>query len=207
MIPVKPPALVLLVSSLLLGGCQLAPPADTTLSVVVGLYPYAYLAEAIGGDQVSVTNLTKPGAEPHDLELTTQQVIAIAQSDLTIYNASLQPAVDAAVAQAQPAHIIEASATVSEHLHAGDGGHDQGTLDPHTWLDPTLMIELARPIAAQLSAIDPANAATSSPPTPPSVTSPNATTSTRSPFPGCPPTMNPARRASPRFSDWRATWV
>ena len=32
-------------------------------------YPLQFLAERVGGDRVRVTNLAKPGAEPHDLEL------------------------------------------------------------------------------------------------------------------------------------------
>jgi zinc transport system substrate-binding protein len=117
--------------------------------VVVGLYPYAYLAQAIGGDRLEVVNLTRPGAEPHDLELTARDTIAVATSLLTIYQAGLQPAVDAAVAQAEPPGVLETTAIVP----LVDG-------DPHIWLDPSLMIRLARAIAWHLSALDPDGAAT-----------------------------------------------
>ena len=39
-------------------------------SVVAAFYPLAYAAERIGGPAFDVWNLTPPGAEPHDLELT-----------------------------------------------------------------------------------------------------------------------------------------
>ena len=41
---------------------------------MVGAYPLQFVAERVGGDRVAVTNLTPPGAEPHDLELTPQDV-------------------------------------------------------------------------------------------------------------------------------------
>ncbi|MBW8806726.1 MAG: zinc ABC transporter substrate-binding protein, partial [Catenulisporales bacterium] len=61
------------VTALLLGGCVKAsdkPGAAGSgkLDVVAGFYPFAFLAQRIGGDHVAVRNLTKPGAEPHDLE-------------------------------------------------------------------------------------------------------------------------------------------
>lgn len=57
-----------------LSACSSSDPADGkgngTLDVVASFYPMQYLAEEIGGSHVSVTSLTKPGVEPHDLELS-----------------------------------------------------------------------------------------------------------------------------------------
>ena len=41
---------------------------------MTAFYPLQFLSERVGGDAVTVTNLTKPGAEPHDLELNPRQV-------------------------------------------------------------------------------------------------------------------------------------
>ena len=38
-----------------------------TTKVSVAFYPLEYAAAKVGGDKVSVTNLTLPGQEPHDL--------------------------------------------------------------------------------------------------------------------------------------------
>ncbi|MDR2895256.1 MAG: metal ABC transporter substrate-binding protein [Propionibacteriaceae bacterium] len=129
------------------------------LSVVVGLYPYAWLTEQIGGELVTVTNLTPPGAEPHDLELTTDQVARIAESDLTIFERSLQPAVDQAVAQAQPAHSFDITSVTPLEEHAIDA---DGTLevDPHVWLDPVRMQTIAAAISSQLALVSPAHQST-----------------------------------------------
>ncbi len=100
-------------------------PTDTgRLSVVAGLYPYAYLAEAVGGDLVTVTNLTAPGAEPHDLELTAQQVASVGTADLVVYEAAIQPAVAEAVEQASPRHVLEVTTAVPLVTFSETGDHD-----------------------------------------------------------------------------------
>ena len=50
--------------------------------MTASFYPLEYLAEQIGGDHVAVTDLTKPGVEPHDLELTPRQTAALGQADV-----------------------------------------------------------------------------------------------------------------------------
>ncbi len=69
------------------------------LTVVTAFYPLQFLSERIGGDAVTVTNLTKPGAEPHDVELNPRQVGQVADAGLAVYLSGFQPAVDAAVEQ------------------------------------------------------------------------------------------------------------
>ncbi len=62
--------------------------------MAVAFYPFQFVAERVGGDQVAVTNLTSPGSEPHDLELTPQQVASLSTDDLVIFQSGFQPAVD-----------------------------------------------------------------------------------------------------------------
>lgn len=148
--------------ALALAGCGNIEPDDGRVHVVVGLYPLAFLVERIGGDLVDVENLTKPGAEPHDLELTAQQVGHIAKAHLAVYEATLQPAVDAAIAEAKPAHALDVTtivplqplATDSDDEHADEEADTHG-LDPHIWLSPLHMVEIAVAITDQLVAIDP----------------------------------------------------
>ena len=143
----------IMAAALLLTGCQ-APATQPHLSVVAGLYPYAYLVQAIGGSLVNVTNLTAPGAEPHDLELTARQIIAVAESDLTITYPGFQPALDAAIDQADESRLLVVPAVL------GLLDDPQSSIDPHVWLDPSKMIILAQTITTRLSELDPANQAT-----------------------------------------------
>ena len=66
-------------------GCATRRPTPGKVDVVAAFYPLQFVAEQIGGDHVAVTNLAKPGAEPHDLELSPSQVAAIADADLVVY--------------------------------------------------------------------------------------------------------------------------
>ena len=51
--------------------------ARTRLPVVASVYPVAWAAEQVGGRRVAVENLTPAGAEPHDIELSTDQRDAV----------------------------------------------------------------------------------------------------------------------------------
>ncbi|MFI6979389.1 metal ABC transporter substrate-binding protein [Embleya sp. NPDC050154] len=163
-------------SALLLSGCagtddaKADTGAGAKLRVIAAFYPMKFVAQQVGGPHVKVTNLTKAGAEPHDLELTPKQVGAISQADLVVYLKGLQPAVDKAIQQNKPKHTAEASrfAPLEEHgteVHGaeedGHEGHDHADAehgDPHVWLDPTRLAAIAGGVGESLAAADPANA-------------------------------------------------
>lgn len=156
-------------AALLLGACSGGTDAtDGRLRVVVGAYPFAYLAETIGGGHVAVDLLTRPGAEPHDLELTAAQVTGVGKADLAVTLGGFQPAVDQAIKAAPPRHTLDLSAATGisvehhdeEHAIAPDGHESPEDLahDPHFWLDPALMGRAADAVADELRRIDPAHA-------------------------------------------------
>ena len=65
--------------------------------VVASFYPLQFVTERVAGDLAAVTNLTPPGAEPHDLELAASDVAALSDADLVVYESGLQAAVDDAL--------------------------------------------------------------------------------------------------------------
>ncbi|MFF1557240.1 metal ABC transporter substrate-binding protein [Streptomyces sp. NPDC058279] len=145
---------------------------DGKLGVMASFYPLQYLAEQIGKDHVKVDTLTKPGVEPHDLEITPKQTARLGESDVVLYLKTLQPAVDKAVAQAGVKNTVDAAtltrlekhATSGHDDHATEGedeGHDHGEAgaDPHVWLDPNKYAEIAKGVGAALRKADPAHAA------------------------------------------------
>jgi zinc transport system substrate-binding protein len=69
-------------------GADSPPESSGRVRIVAGFYPLQYVAEQIGGDRVSVTNLVQPGAEPHDLELGPRQMATVADADLVVYLAA-----------------------------------------------------------------------------------------------------------------------
>lgn len=136
------------------------------VDVVAAFYPFAFVAQQVGGDDVAVVNLTKPGAEPHDLELTPREVEAISEADLAIYLKGFQPSVDEAIQQNKPAHTLEVSTVVplSRPAPPGEEGESQDhsdhlSGDPHIWLDPTKLAIVTNAVGDQLAAADAPHAA------------------------------------------------
>jgi zinc transport system substrate-binding protein len=123
-----------------------------TVAVVASFYPLAFVAERVGGDRVTVTNLTPPGVEPHDLELTADDLEAIAAADVVIdVGGGFQPSVEEAVAAEASGITIDALAGAPA-LPGQDGG------DPHVWLDPARVAMLADRVGEALTEADPAGA-------------------------------------------------
>jgi len=156
--------------ALLVGGLVLAAPLAACSSrsdasgssggvqVVASFYPLAEAAQQVGGSFVSVDNLTAPGVEPHDLELTPQQIEAIDTADVVLYlGGGFQPAVEDALGDATGA-VIDASASLRK-LPVPAGESDASlTADPHVWLDPTLYQQIVDEVRGALSQADPAHA-------------------------------------------------
>ena len=113
------------------------------IEVAAAFYPLEFLVERIGGDAVELTRLTKPGTEPHDVELSAQQVAAVADADVVVYLDGFQPAVDAAVADEAEDRGLDAAAAVE----TGD--------DPHVWLDPVAYSAIAETVADALASRSP----------------------------------------------------
>ena len=64
------------------------------LTVVASFYPLEEAARAVGGSAVEVENLTPPGVEPHDLELSSDRIDDILDADVVLYlGGGFQPAV------------------------------------------------------------------------------------------------------------------
>ncbi|MFH8485825.1 metal ABC transporter substrate-binding protein [Streptomyces longisporoflavus] len=158
---------------------------DGKLHVTASFYPMQYLAREIGGDHVSVDTLTKPGVEPHDLELSPRQTATLGESDVILYLKGIQPAVDDAIGQSGVKNTVDAATLTKLEKHGTGVGHDHGHesekhsedehgheedehghdeegeagADPHIWLDPVKYAEVAEGVGKALEKADPDHAA------------------------------------------------
>jgi zinc transport system substrate-binding protein len=153
----------------LTAGCGRVAAADRAPSVVTAFYPLEFLSSRLAGPSMTVTNLTKPGAEPHDLELTARQVGRISDATLVVYLRGFQPAVDEAVAQQAADRAFDVGTVVDllpieadHHDEEAPGEHEHaeasGGKDPHVWLDPVRFAEITDALGERLAAADPAHA-------------------------------------------------
>lgn len=135
---------------------------DDGVRVATGFYPLQFAAERVGGGLVSVENLTVPGKEPHDLELTITEAALIAQADVVIYEDGFQPAVDDGVETSAEGALVDAAEVVElrhqdeeEHEEGeSEEDHDHGDVDPHFWQDPALLADLGDAVAQTFSEVD-----------------------------------------------------
>jgi len=151
------PLVTLAAAGLVLTGCTATNSGGGAdgLPVVTSHYPVEFLVEQVGGDLVDVQTLTAPGTEPHDLELSPQQVAEVDQAAALFYIAGFQPAVDEVVGEAG-GEVVDVSQGLPLRTAASTDG--QGGTDPHVWLDPVLMQQMATTVADGLAQADPEHA-------------------------------------------------
>ena len=156
------------------------------LSVIAEVYPLAWIAQQVGGEQVNVQQLVPSGASPHDLELSAQQVEKIGNAQLVLYVKSLASAVDKAVETGKPGGSIDLAQLLptrpgvphehhdhhghheeadhdhhdeADHEHHDEAEHEHaaGGIDPHLWLDVSQMPKVVQATVQALSKADPAH--------------------------------------------------
>ncbi len=143
------------------------------LAIVASFYPLQFAVEQVGGDHVAVTSLTRPGAEPHDIELTPRDVATVSKARLVAFEKGLQSAVDQAVESQAGDRALDVAPAARLDLQftptvgakpaaastQGEQEHAPGTTAPHFWLDPQRYSDVAEAVAARLSSVDPAHKA------------------------------------------------
>lgn len=157
-------AAAIMLSLFLITGC--VPRADNAsndgkLKVITSFYVMYDFASKIGGDKVTVTNLTPAGVEPHDWEPTPSDIISIEQADLFIYNGmGMERWVESVLSTIENKDLIvvEASADLSQQISSEEASAISPS-DPHVWLDPNLAKLEMKAICDAITAADPENAA------------------------------------------------
>jgi ABC-type Zn uptake system ZnuABC Zn-binding protein ZnuA len=154
-------------------GCSRAQPAGSdgppatgrVLNVVATTTQVADFARNVGGDQVQVTSLLKPGVDAHDYEPSPADLEAIARADLVVQNGvGLEAWLDDTIKSSGfPGPVVDTSQGVRLRAggHAEEGEEQAGgeEHDPHIWQDPRNAEIMAANIERGLAAADPANAA------------------------------------------------
>ena len=111
---------------------------------VASFYPLAWATEHVAGDSTrsEVVNLTPPGAEPHDIELSPSDVETIRDAELVVYiGGGFQPALEDAI-DAREGRSLDL-------LREGE--------DPHIWLDPIRFAQAVERIARGVGGAGSAN--------------------------------------------------
>jgi len=152
-------AVALIIVGLLFGVASARP------SVVVSIHPLFDIVRQVAGDRADVVRILPPGASPHTFDPTPRDVVRIARADLIVMNGGLDLWLSDLVAASgtrAPVLTLIDQPSVREHMRlaypalvelAPGGG--SVAFNPHVWLDPLVMIELADHVAEALAEIDP----------------------------------------------------
>ena len=128
------------------------------LTIYTTIYPLAFIAETIGGDFVEVESILPAGSDAHSFEPTSKLMVDIAESDMFIFNDEVSESYAHTIKDAlvnEQLKFLEASDGLDKiHYHhdhnhdeeADDHDHNHGDLDPHVWISPKLMNQLAENI-------------------------------------------------------------
>jgi zinc transport system substrate-binding protein len=141
-----------LFSAMLVGCTRAVGSRAGKLEVVGSFYPLAWAAEQVGGPQVHVLDLTPPGVEAHDTNLSARQVGEIDNANVVLILGYLgfQPQVEQAARQAS-GRVVQ----VAGGIHLRPSQERGLSADPHVWLDPVLMEQITLTISRALVAADP----------------------------------------------------
>jgi zinc transport system substrate-binding protein len=147
--------------------------SEASLTVFVSILPQKQIVQRIGQDRVDVQVMVPAGANPHAYEprpgqmaaLTRAQIyfsIGVAFEDIWLARFS---DINRNMTVVATDRGIEKLPMTADHHHAEDHGHKHGrkhapyAFDPHIWLSPPLIKEMAHTIRDALSAADPEQAA------------------------------------------------
>jgi ABC-type Zn uptake system ZnuABC Zn-binding protein ZnuA len=150
---------LILVLGLVIGvagcGAGMPQPSDGRLRVVATTTQVGEAARAVGGDDIQLTILLRPGADAHEFEITPAAAAAIERSDLILESgAGLESWLESALATIGGRdRLRDLSAGVA--LRAPDDPRASGEVDPHWWLTATNASRMVKNARDSLSAARP----------------------------------------------------
>lgn len=137
------------------------------IPVFVSILPQKYFVEKIGGKHVETSVMVEPGANPHNYEPKPMQMAKLASARIyfaigvNFEDVWLKKIVSASdnIRIVHTEDGIEKLPMIAEDHDHGEDGHGNGSLDPHIWLSPKLVMIQAVRIKDALCDTDPSNKA------------------------------------------------
>ena len=138
------------------------------IKVVASFYPFYEIAKEIGGNNTLVISVIPMAVEPHDWEITPQQIPDITEADMIIYNEIGFDSWLGKKEEFRNSFLVDISKNLqliklgkqqeSENVRHDGQIYDQTSrYDPHIWLDPILVKNISKTISNALIKLDPDN--------------------------------------------------
>lgn len=138
--------------------CLITAPAHAEpINVTVTIFPLADLVKKVGGDMVQVHILLRPGQGPHSFEPTPGAAKKIERSDILVMagfgldNWLVKLTKLGGIAGDD---IVDCSKAVKNQITGGNHKHGHGAgggVNPHYWLDPSIMADVVDLLGRRLA--------------------------------------------------------
>lgn len=150
---------LLLIIALIIGAAGCAggspSPSDGRLRVVATTTQVGEAAQEVGGDEIVLTVLLKPGAEAHEFEITPPAAAAIERSELILESgAGLEVWLEGALATIGGRDRLRDMST-GIALRAPEDPSETNDVDPHYWLSAPNAARMVENVRDALSAARP----------------------------------------------------
>jgi len=137
---------ILLLATLVAAGCGDDSGSGSGRTVVATTTQVADLVREVGGGQISVDGMLRPGGDPHEYEPRPSDVAAVARADVVFRSGGevdgwLGDVIDDAGGDAQVVSLIDSVDRMDD--------------DPHWWQDPRNAERAVETIRARLTRLDP----------------------------------------------------
>ena len=153
--------------AVLLTLAALTSPVQAKINIAASTNDIASIAASVGGDQVDVFAIARPGSDPHRIEALPSYMVKVSRAALYLkVGLGLDQWADAIVdgSRNSKLQIVDCSVGVrvlekpTGKVDASMGDvHPDG--NPHYWMDPRNAAAVANNIATALAKVDPKNAA------------------------------------------------
>jgi zinc/manganese transport system substrate-binding protein len=162
-------AVLLSALAVVLAACGTASSAASTssagdrLSIVATTTILGDVASQLVGDAGSVSVLMPAGTDPHIFEPSAQQLAQMQQADLIVANgANLEEHLQDPLTNAENAGVPVFHATdhvetlafegheAEEHAEEDEHGSEEGSIDPHFWMDPARTADVVQALGEQI---------------------------------------------------------
>ncbi len=163
--------IVTIVVSIILAGlvvsCSDVEEETGKIGVIVTIVPQAEFVSKVGGDNVDVTVMVPPGANPHMYEPTPSKMISVSKADLYAKVGSGIEFeliwMDKIIQQNEEMLVVDCSQGIELVEMTGEHEHEEGDynqlegMDPHIWMSPPNSMRMVENICDGLANVDPDN--------------------------------------------------
>jgi zinc transport system substrate-binding protein len=128
------------------------------IRIIASFYPFYEIAKEIGGNNSIVNSVIPIGIEPHDWEISPQQIPEITKADMIIYNGIGFDAWLGQEEQFRNSLLVDVSKDL-QIINNKEEEHKEHKViyDPHIWLDPILVKNISKTISNAFIKLDPTN--------------------------------------------------